>query len=196
MTDLEDEDEKMDPKTNARSIDSRLADPGTPSYRRTPAAPATFRVQGHVPARQRLTVTQILRMPKGQRPPPGSPCYRCRDLGKGDHMHWRDECPNQGPRPSGSRPQTNYQRQTPPFQPRQQAPRQFGNPNKFGGFQGNKRNTQRNGSRNQQPRQPQRFRRTNEASGSAVAEAHNVLQALPEEVRRGVLVSQAKALGL
>src|SRR3984885_12396179 len=81
MTDLEDEDEKMDPKTNARSIDSRLADPGAPSYRRTPAAPATFRVQGHVPARQRPTVAQILRMPKGQRPPPGSACYRCRDLG-------------------------------------------------------------------------------------------------------------------
>jgi hypothetical protein len=60
MEDLEDEDEKMDPKANPRSMDTRLADPGAPSYRRTPAAPATFRVQGHVPARQRPTVAQIL----------------------------------------------------------------------------------------------------------------------------------------
>ena len=52
MTNLEDEDEKMDPKANARAMDSRLADPGSPSYRRTPAAPATFRVQGHVLAKQ------------------------------------------------------------------------------------------------------------------------------------------------
>src|SRR6202042_3653831 len=92
-----------------------------------------YRVQGHqqtrFPLTPRLTVADILKMPKGTRPKPKSPCWTCRDLNR-EPWHWRDECPNQRDQPpkqptSFPCPQNN-QRAPNAAQNRAQAPKPQG----------------------------------------------------------------------
>src|SRR5882762_10615586 len=86
---------------DARTLDSHLyQDSGVVAARQyKPAQPATIRVQGHTPANvntgRRMSYTDIMKMPKGTRPKPNSPCWMCKEFNRGDPFHWRDECPYQ-----------------------------------------------------------------------------------------------------
>ena len=165
----------METTVNPATLDSRLASHGSTSYQRR-QPPDTYRVQGHVPARHspKRSTKEILAMPKGTRPRPRQPCFTCQRLGRSDMWHWRDECPNQsGPQQSKPRPQN-----------RQWSPRPT---------QGPPKNKQ---ALHQQRNKPRPNYRRIEDDTSAVARANKALDSLPREVLRGVLVKQAKELGL
>ena len=93
---LEDEEDKVR-SFNPRALDSRLGDSSTAAQRHYTPASASYRVQGHTPARQmhapRLLIKEILAMPKGTRPKPPRPCFNCKKLNC-NPWHWNDECPN------------------------------------------------------------------------------------------------------
>src|SRR3979490_1883373 len=68
---LEDEEDKV-ASFNPRALDSRLGDSSTAAQRNYTPASASYRVQGHTPARPhlqtRLSIKEILAMPKETRP--------------------------------------------------------------------------------------------------------------------------------
>src|SRR6267378_6422949 len=123
---LEDEERKMG-TMDARTLDSHLyQDSGVAAARQyKPAQTATIRVQGQAPANvntgRRMSYMDIMKMPKGTRPKPNSPCWTCKELNRGDSFHWRDECPYQHDGGALRRPQfgqNQNQRQFPrPPQP-------------------------------------------------------------------------------
>src|SRR5882762_1491865 len=72
-----------------------------------------------------MSYTDIMKMPKGTRPKPNTPCWTCKEFNRGDSFHWRDECPyqcdggalrkpqfgkNQNQRQFPRPPQLNFQR--------------------------------------------------------------------------------------
>src|SRR6267143_2036631 len=95
---LEDKERKMG-TMDARKLDSRLfEDSGVAAARQYKPAQSTFiRVQGQAPAHAntggRMSFTEIMKMPKGTRPKPNTPCWMCKEFNRGDSFHWRDECP-------------------------------------------------------------------------------------------------------
>ena len=94
---LEDKEQKMG-TMDPRTLDSRLFnDSGVAAARQyKPAQSATIRVQGQRPAQinpgGRMSFTDIMKMPKGTRPKPNTPCWTCREFNRGDSFHWQDEC--------------------------------------------------------------------------------------------------------
>src|SRR5882757_8236449 len=69
------------------SLDSRLpTDTGMTNAQHYTAPSVSYRVQGHYPTRQqttpRISVREILKMPKGMHPKPNQHCWTCRDLNR------------------------------------------------------------------------------------------------------------------
>ena len=185
---LEDEGRKAEAVQNPRGLDARFAEAGTKEAHRYVPPTATYRAQGSTPAPrqgQQMSYHDILKKPIGSRPKPRSPCYRCKDSGR-DAYHWRDECPvkdiprvDYTPRPPNA--QQGGAAQNPP---RQNYTQGRGRPNNRGRGRG------RGGN-------PQRFRRNESGpSTDAMASASAQLAALPEALRRQVLIEQAKAMSL
>ena len=80
MIGLDDEDRRTNPSHNPKVIDARFSEAG-PSNR---AAPATYQVQGHVPAQSHQNWSEIQQMPKGTRLKPNYACFECQKAGQGD----------------------------------------------------------------------------------------------------------------
>ena len=184
MIGLDDEEKRTNPSHNPKAIDARFSEVG-PSNR---AAPATYRVQGHVPAKSRQNWSEIQRMPKGTRPKPNYACFKCWKAGHGDQWHWRDECPRQRqtPRQGPSHPPANNQRAPNAGQNRaQQQQNQRGNGRRY------RRGTGRNNP-TRGPSQPIH----RQAHAATLEEARAALESLPSELQRGFIVSQAKNMNL
>src|SRR6267143_3853671 len=101
---------------DTRTLNSRLFnDSGVAAARQyKPAQPAIIRVQGQSPAqpnaRGRMSYSDIMKMPKGTRPKPNTPCWTCKEFNQGDSFHWRDECPYQCDGTALRRPRFNQNR--------------------------------------------------------------------------------------
>ena len=198
---LDDEEDKVR-SFNPRSLDSRLGDSSTAAQRNYTPASASYRVQGHTPARnaqqpQRQSVKDILAMPKGTRPKPFRPCYTCEKLNR-NPWHWNDECPNRRDQPPRF-PQVQPQRPTPNMN-FQRAPNAVQTRAPAFVRQEQRRPLPPFGPGPQGPRNqrgPQRLRRQVEQSNpNAIASANALLNSLPLADKRAFLVDQAKGLGL
>jgi len=172
------------------SLDSRLRDSGlTHAFQATNPRFANYRAQGHGSPNtpKRLSVSDILKMPIGQRPKPKSPCWTCRDLNRGDAFHWRDECPYKREQAAG-RSYPNPQRTPQVSRPAQARPPQ--EPRRLPPL----------GpaiARPKGPRQNPRFnRQVQEGEPNAMASVSALLASMSENDRHSILVEEAKRLAL